>query len=88
MYKNGSDKPFTGIGTSHWDNGNLQRWQPIVDGQEHGWATSWHQDGKKSMEGEWTNGEQTGTWTSWTEKGDKVVRDMDTWHHGTPLRQP
>ena len=71
IHKDNSPTPFTGIGYDKWENGQVRLRQPFVKGKEHGWTTTWYENGKKSSEGEWRNGEQVGVWTYWDRDGDE-----------------
>jgi hypothetical protein len=77
LYKGDSEQPFSGIAYDHWDNGQARVKQPFRDGKEHGWSTTWYEDGRKSSMGESSNGEQIGDWTFWDRDGDELVRNFD-----------
>ena len=43
----------------------------LADGSKDGRWVSWHKNGKKKLEGVYTNGKREGTWTGWFENGQK-----------------
>lgn len=75
IYRGDSKEPFTGIAYDRWSNGKTRLRQPFVDGKEHGWTTTWYEDGKKSSEGECSNGERIGVWNHWDRNGYESVYD-------------
>ena len=76
-YKGNATQPFTGVARDRWPNGQTRIQQPFVQGKQHGWSTSWYDDGKKSSEGKYEFGEQVGTWKYWDTDGDEMVSNMD-----------
>ena len=81
FYHNNSDAPFSGIAYDYWGNGQTWVEKPFINGKEHGWSTTWYDDGRKSSWGESFDGEQIGEWAYWNWDGDAYVRSSGDLFH-------
>ncbi len=72
MYAPGSDKPYSGLHTLWYENGQKSLEQIYKDGEQDGLFTKWHENGQKSGEGTWKDSNRIEeSFTYWDRDGNK-----------------
>ena len=64
-------KPFTGIGTWRYPDGQKEMETSFRDGKWHGLTTQWYENGQKECEVTLKEGKEHGLSTQWYENGQK-----------------
>ena len=69
----GADEPPGGRRLiRHWPNGKKMVDISILNGEQHGPATSWYKNGLKMNEGQYNRGKKDGRWIGWFEDGSRI----------------
>ena len=69
-YLPNTEKPYSGWAKETYDNGQVKSLTQFKEGNVV-LATSWHENGGKQSEGNYTSGKEDGLWTWWHENGQK-----------------
>lgn len=77
-----TDSPYNGEVIDYYDNQQIKYLAKIEFGFKEGLWTSWHQNGVKKNEGNYSNGKKDGLWTSWHQNGGKSTER--NWIKGKP----
>ena len=67
------NKPYSGWGKEMYDSDQAFRLAEIKDGKPNGLMIEWHENGQKSVEGNFKDGEPHGLVTVWHENGQKAA---------------
>ena len=71
-YEKGKDTAFEGWMKQVAANGSVQSLEMIQGGMKNGASLTWHQNGTRSMEGEFKNNQSDGAWAGWHQNGEKA----------------
>lgn len=73
IYYDKNKKPYTGVFTEYWPNGNLKMELPIKKGLKDGQANLYFENSGKNEIRSFKGGKMHGTWVTWNEKGTKIA---------------
>ena len=71
-YSSKTNKPYNGLWTTLYENGNKKSEGKYKDGKQDGPWTYWYENEQKKSEGTYKDDEYDGLYTSWHENGQKM----------------
>ena len=80
FYTKDTNKPYTGVVFSLYDDGKKKQEGTVKDGKSNGVWTVWYKNGNKKYERIYKNGRKHGLWTWWYENGQKKTKGY--WKEG------
>jgi antitoxin component YwqK of YwqJK toxin-antitoxin module len=84
-YSSKTNKPYNGLWTTLYENGNKKSEGKYKDGKQDGPWTYWYENEQKKSEGTYKDGKLDGKRTWWNENGQKMSEGVfkDDENHGT-----
>ena len=79
-YSSKTNKPYNGLWTTLYENGNKKSEGKYKDGKQDGPWTYWYENEQKKSEGTYKDGKLDGKRTWWNENGQKTYEDI--WKDG------
>ena len=78
VYEKGSSKPFSGMISEEYPNGNLKYRKRFKDGKYNGSVVEFYENGKKKVESTYDMGKRKELYSEWYDNGQQKVRAFYT----------
>ena len=71
-YEKDQQTAYTGWVKQVTSEGRVQSLEQLQDGKKNGLSLRWHQNGQRSLEGNFSDNKSDGAWIGWHENGEKA----------------